>query len=165
MDDIFDSKMNLIRYGSNFNLELKSVYHYRNRWSCGIIKGVLDLKDRTFVPEKKAGLFQIKSRADITKFLDFPEDSFGGNDVAEAISGGRTLNQFGFTKNENARRLQTILGDYCSLEKFIELHLNISNENPKYLSNLILNTLVVKKMWIARYSVKTRWWRYTKNSA
>ena len=142
------------------HLELKSVYHYRNRWSCGICEGELDLKKRLFVPKKKTGLFRIKNRADIMKFLDYPEDSFGGDEVANIIASQGNLNQFGFTKNENSKRLRTLLGDYISLEKFIELHLNIPNENPKYLSNLILNTLVVKKMWIARYSVKTRWYRY-----
>ena len=43
-----------------YDLEFRAVYHYRNRWALGKIKGRLDLKNRNFIPKgRKIGVMAI----------------------------------------------------------------------------------------------------------
>ena len=43
-----------------YDLKLAAVYHYRNRWVLGEIKGQLDLKNRKFIPNgRKIGRVSI----------------------------------------------------------------------------------------------------------
>jgi hypothetical protein len=118
-------------------MNMLSVYKYRNRWSYGRIKGILDTSGRKFnIIGRKQGLCRIRCAADVKKFYKLhaaedyiPLDSFIKTKIC--------LN--------NPGPLATSL----SLTKW-------AAQESKYLAQLIKNSTGIKQMWVERHSIVKR---------
>jgi len=103
-----------------YDLKLAAVYHYRNRWVLGEIKGQLDLKNRKFIPNgRKIG------RVSITQ-----ENKKSAQ------------HRFRF---ENYISLQKYLAKMVLVD--MDTSDDVEKES-KYIERLILNATNCKKIWV-----------------
>ena len=117
--------MNVPITDKQYKLDLEAVYHYRNRWSYGLISGVLDFKKRTFImTDKKKGYCRLKSRENIEEMKDNFKDMV-------------PLTEF----------LQKRLGYFAGMNTAV-----VSKTESKYIERMILNVTGCKKMWVSMMS-------------
>jgi hypothetical protein len=138
---------------SKIFLNMFGVYHYRNRWALGRIKGVLNTSARTFeVLGRKKGIKRIQNSSDVKEFIgdyvlaDFiPLETF----LKERICFGRLPEFLSPVYAARSARLIAKNPKYWSLSS---LGLT-AGEESKYLARLIKNVSGIKEMWVESHSI------------